>query len=65
MSTIGEKQMIPMCWKCSQSQTEPDDVFIGAMVLTGCDACDIIKSYEDAKKHCPLIQTEFEVDVQS
>lgn len=55
--------MIPMCWKCSQAKTKPDDVFIGAEVLTGCKSCDTIKSYDDAKKHCPLLNEEF--DVQS
>ena len=52
--------MIPLCHKCASVITTFDEIF-GCDALTGCKECDIIKTYEDAKEHCPLLE---KTDVQ-
>ena len=49
--------MIPLCHKCKDVITTYDEIF-NAECLTGCKSCDTIKSYEDAKEQCPLLEKE-------
>lgn len=47
-------KQIPMCWKCREAITELNLAY-DCRELTGCQMCDKIKSYNDAKQYCPLI----------
>lgn len=50
-----------MCWKCSKSIMADAETAtikgteVKSKTLTGCEDCEMIMTYEDAKKHCPLL----------
>ena len=50
-----------MCWKCSKSilvdgeSTKIDGKIVKSKEMAGCEDCEMVMSYEDAMKHCPLL----------
>ena len=47
---------LPLCNKCEKAITEPVGDIPGAHQFVGCADCLKIKTYDDAKKLCPVLK---------
>ena len=58
---MSSMEMIPLCWKCSESKWRKNrtknvvDQRMNPKIFVGCKKCAKIKSWDDAKKDCPLL----------